>query len=103
MGRVDPLSELRQHGDCDLRLLLEQSLEVDTGDRQTTNGRLGPDPSLPRLVREQRELAEELPRAQLPRAAVRGLHLDRPLLEDEHPRAGLAHLDQDPSGWLLEL
>src|SRR5262245_22957824 len=56
VGRVDPVRELRQHRDGDLRLLLEQLLEVLPGDREALHHRLRLDPRVPRMVGEQRQL-----------------------------------------------
>ena len=71
VGGVDPLSELRQHRHRDIRLFLEQLLEVHPRDREAAHRCLGPDARVPRVIGEERELAEELPRSQLPGPPVR--------------------------------
>jgi hypothetical protein len=61
------------------------------------------DPSVPRMVRQERDLAEELAGLQLALTAVGQLDRDGPLLQDEHARARLTDLDEHVAGGRLEL
>jgi len=81
----NPGRELRKHRQGDLGILVEELLEVAPRDREALHRGLGSDPGVPRLIGEEGQLTEELPRPQVPGSAVRGLNLDGSLLQHEHP------------------
>jgi two-component system response regulator RegX3 len=99
-----PPRQHRQHRHRQLRLDLEKSTEVVTTDGQAANVRRRANPTYSMGIRdEQRELTDELARAELDGRPASYLDRNRPFLHDEHSRSRVVCTAEHRAGGHLEL